>query len=210
MNLDPWQCNLLNTDDSLTVMVAAGALGEQGICNHQFHIICKYNPDSKVRGANMGPTWVLSAPGWPHVGPMNLTIKDRLPNWYLGLHTYIKLRSAKINHNEPVVVFNSSTPSATYMRQLIGSALVQIMACCLFDTKPLSKPMLGYYQLEPYEQTPVKFNQNMKLFLQYVPVLILLSFPFAKCVVEVRFLDDKSKLITLMINAFDPWDYFII
>ena len=40
----------------------------------------------------------------------------------------------------------SSSPSAAYMRQLIGSALVQIMACCLFGTKPLSKPMLGYCQ----------------------------------------------------------------
>ena len=27
------------------------------------------NPDSKVHGANKGPTWVLSAPGGPHVGP---------------------------------------------------------------------------------------------------------------------------------------------
>ena len=34
--------------------------------------------------------------------------------------------------------------SATYMRQWIGSALVQIMACRLFGAKPLSKPMLGY------------------------------------------------------------------
>ena len=31
-------------------------------------------PDSKVRGANMGPNWVLSAPDGPHVGPMNLAI----------------------------------------------------------------------------------------------------------------------------------------
>ena len=31
-------------------------------------------PDSKVHGANMGPTWFLSAPGGPHVGPMHLTI----------------------------------------------------------------------------------------------------------------------------------------
>ena len=31
-------------------------------------------PDSKVHGANMGPTWVLSAPGRSHVGPMNLAI----------------------------------------------------------------------------------------------------------------------------------------
>ena len=33
-------------------------------------------PDSKVHGANMGPTWVLLAPDGPHVGPMNLAIWD--------------------------------------------------------------------------------------------------------------------------------------
>ena len=33
-------------------------------------------PDNKVHGANMGPTWVLSAPDEPHVGPMNLVIRD--------------------------------------------------------------------------------------------------------------------------------------
>ena len=31
--------------------------------------------DSKIHGANMGPTWFLSAPGGPHVGPMNLAIR---------------------------------------------------------------------------------------------------------------------------------------
>ena len=34
--------------------------------------------------------------------------------------------------------------SAAYMRQWIGSALAQIMACRLFGTKALSKPMLDY------------------------------------------------------------------
>ena len=31
--------------------------------------------DSKVHVANMGPTWVLEAPGGPHVGPMNIAIR---------------------------------------------------------------------------------------------------------------------------------------
>ena len=35
-------------------------------------------PDSKVHGANMGPTCVLSAPDGPHVGPMNLAMRDKL------------------------------------------------------------------------------------------------------------------------------------
>ena len=37
-------------------------------------------PDSKVHGANMEPTWVLLAPDGPHVGPMNLAIRDHLIN----------------------------------------------------------------------------------------------------------------------------------
>ena len=41
-------------------------------------------------------------------------------------------------------MFHSSPPGAAYMRQWIGSALLQIMACHLFGAKPLSKPMLGY------------------------------------------------------------------
>ena len=32
-------------------------------------------PDNKVLWANMGPTWVLSAPDGSHVGPMNLAIR---------------------------------------------------------------------------------------------------------------------------------------
>ena len=33
------------------------------------------DPDSKVDGDNMRPTYVLSAPSGPHVGPMNLAIR---------------------------------------------------------------------------------------------------------------------------------------
>ena len=36
------------------------------------------NPDDKVHGSNMGPTWVLR----PHVGPMNLAIReDVMPDY---------------------------------------------------------------------------------------------------------------------------------
>ena len=37
---------------------------------HNLH----YVPDSKVHGANMGPTWGRQDPGRPHVGPMNLAL----------------------------------------------------------------------------------------------------------------------------------------
>ena len=38
-----------------------------------------YNdPYNKVHGANVGPTWVLLAPGGPHVVPLNLAIRGTL------------------------------------------------------------------------------------------------------------------------------------
>ena len=49
--------------------------------------MCQYIPDSKVLGANMGPTWALSAPDGPHVGPMNLAIRDDFV--MLSLYCYI-------------------------------------------------------------------------------------------------------------------------
>ena len=51
-------------------------------------------------------------------------------------------------------------PLVPYMRQWIGSALAQIMACRLFGAKPLSKPMLGYCQLDCQEQTSVKIESE--------------------------------------------------
>ena len=50
------------------------------------------DPDNKGHGANMGPTWVLSAPDGPHVGPMNLAICG--PVWYFHISVpYVVCRS---------------------------------------------------------------------------------------------------------------------
>ena len=42
-----------------------------GIPNDHFR--CK-SPDSKVHGANVGPTWGRQDPGGSHIGPMNFAI----------------------------------------------------------------------------------------------------------------------------------------
>ena len=39
------------------------------------HLSIRSVTHSKVHGANMGSTWVLSAPDRPHAGPMNLAIR---------------------------------------------------------------------------------------------------------------------------------------
>ena len=43
-------------------------------------------PDSKVHVAHMRPTWDLSAPGGPHIGPLNFAIRDgNSGKWELSL-----------------------------------------------------------------------------------------------------------------------------
>ena len=72
---------------------------------------------------------------------INPSITDTCPTQ----HVWNLARSA---WHQRQININWSPPSAAYMRQWIGSALVQIMACPLFGTKPLSKPMLVYCQLD--------------------------------------------------------------
>ena len=55
---------------------------------------------------------------------------------------------------------NSSPLSAAYMRQWTRSSLVQVMACCLFGTKPLPETMLTYCQLDSWEHISVKFESE--------------------------------------------------
>ena len=43
--------------------------------SRDYFVTSRGYPDSKVHGAKMGPTWVLSAPDGPHVGPMNLAVR---------------------------------------------------------------------------------------------------------------------------------------
>ena len=60
--------------------------------------------------------------------------------------------------------FNSLRPSDAYMRQLTRPSLVQIMACRLVGTKPISEPTLVYCQLDPWEWTSVKYQWKLKHF----------------------------------------------
>ena len=61
-----------------------------GVCSSAREVPLKDIPDSKVRGANMGPTWVLSAPDGTHVGPMNLAIRVVKTDHYQTTTTHLK------------------------------------------------------------------------------------------------------------------------
>ena len=60
----------------------------EGTCNYDWRMLIWHTPDSKVHGANLEPTWVLSALDGLHVGPMNLTIRDCISGeiqWFVDL-----------------------------------------------------------------------------------------------------------------------------
>ena len=72
---------------------------------HQHKLLpwaCLFNyPDSKVHGANMGSTWVLSAPDGPHVGPMNLAIRACTKGWYIikiSIYLYYFIINSTMGH----------------------------------------------------------------------------------------------------------------
>ena len=70
------------------------------------HLSCIVNiiPYNNVHGANMGPIWVLSAPDGPHVGPMNLVIRDGL--WYAGDNGNQSIHSSGIGSVCPEWIMN--------------------------------------------------------------------------------------------------------
>ena len=73
-------------------------------------------PDSKVYGANMGPTWVLSSPCGPHVGPMNFAIRGRL--------SIQDIKSSKVSRRD---VLNTSGEYSSHINlaHIIGNKPVQ-------------------------------------------------------------------------------------
>ena len=60
---------------------------------------------------------------------------------------------------------NSSSPSAAYIHQRMGSTLVQIMACCLLGAKPLSKWMLVVVNWTLGNKLQWNLNQNLNFFI---------------------------------------------
>ena len=68
------------------------------------------------------------------------------------------------NHRGAPLDIKSLRPTDANMRLQPRPPLLHIMACCLFGAKPLYQPMLAYCQLDPWEQTSVKFSSRFKHF----------------------------------------------
>ena len=79
--------------------------------------------DSKFHWANMGPTWILSAPDGPHVGPMNLAIR-------VGFRVHSRLQSCGwIFRSYPASHWpqrgSTGAPDTQYVQCLIGHGFTE-------------------------------------------------------------------------------------
>ena len=92
--------------------------------------------------------------------------RTRKPGLKIGmkLKNITKLFTKDCVKAAQLLCVNSSPPSAAYMCQWTGSALVEIMACRLIGAKPLFQSMLKYCWLDHQEQTSVKFESKYKTF----------------------------------------------
>ena len=85
----------------------------------------------------------------------------RIKNYITSILFFHKLIQAVT----AMMCFNSSPPSAAYMRQWIRSALVKIMACHLFGAKPLSKLMWDIVNWTLVKKLQWNFNRNLNIFI---------------------------------------------
>ena len=86
---------------------------------------------------------------------------DFVPKEMIRLCLLIGVTESGLNSSHP-----PPTTIAAYMRQWIGSALVQLMACRLFGAKPISKPTVVFFvNCTIRNKLQWNFNQNTKLFI---------------------------------------------
>ena len=90
-------------------------------------------PDSKDHGANMGSIWVLSAPGGPHIGPMDLaiwvsTLRIVLYGPYIIWHL-LPFFSFEIKHGVVGFLLNSHSTLQLWMSQCQGHCSIHNWQC---------------------------------------------------------------------------------
>ena len=99
-----------------------------------FHFV----PDSKVHGANMGPTWVLPVSDGPHVGPMNLAIKIPWSTRQTRLHKMdqdFNLRRSGSYLLHAAIVLQGPVPALSGMEMTLLYSLGEWQCYCDFTRR---------------------------------------------------------------------------
>ena len=98
----------------------------RGVCRYTSQRQTLYHaiPDSKVHGANMGPTWGRQDPGGPHVVPMNLAIWDVLQEYWESFFINFDLTKRIVNEIDVIIDISAWTSQNIWL-DLIRQAVNQ-------------------------------------------------------------------------------------
>ena len=102
-------------------------------------------PDSKVRGANMGPIWGRQDPDGPHVGPMNFAIWVRLVN----LRSSIGKKTSVWNDEIPAIFIFTLT--FTLVKYVLGHRNIICVLMILSKYMKLLLPLLIFRMITARE-----------------------------------------------------------
>ena len=127
-------------------------------------LCCRTYPDSKFYGANMGPTWLLSAPDGPHVGPMNLAIRE---DTHRGFETSWDFERKPLIRNRPIPLIPQ------FIRQTFHNAPFEIEHCGIWDCC-----IVGSVQQVCWKRHQV-IKRNIAFLKRSLPVLI--AYILCKC-----------------------------
>ena len=105
------------------------------------------NPDSKDHGANMGPTWVLSAPGRPHVQyiPRNMLTVFALLCFVVVIHWLIFPYPSGLLHWHCGNLTIAPVPAKQPWWIWINTSCEFIMNDCITTTKQSTTKLCAYF-----------------------------------------------------------------
>ena len=117
------------------------------------------------------PSWVI----WFIFNSFEVNFQKK--NWHSAQYIestvpYI-LNFRQVQLYDLAIVLIHTPPSAAYMSQWIGAALVKIITCHLFGAKPLSKPMLFVANWILRHRLQWNFNQSANIFSHIYYICLL-------------------------------------
>ena len=153
-------------------------------------------PDNKVHEANMGPTWVLSAPDGPHVGPWTL-LSGAFDNVFI-----LRAFSSGLN------VLNRQRPSERGGLVLINVHCILLLKLCSFININISRNI--YSILSFAEMWGIWYPSFRYLFLEEIMCLFLLKQSPASgydgiIIPSGPYLDIKAVFPRIVISLINIW-----
>ena len=120
-------------------------------------------PDSNVLGANMGSTWVLSAPDGPHVGPLNLAIRDIFD------YMMMQWRGYSFSHYWSFVIGIHQSPVDTHKGPVVQRFDIFFLSCL---DEPLSKQSSCQWSDTSWRSCDVIVSLSWRVYVPMIRVII--------------------------------------